>query len=247
MTPLSSSVPAIHDPGNVGCGFEDRVPQGYYDRATRRPGIQSSWHRQKFERVREAMGDFDSHLDIACGPGTFIGMFGDGRSVGVDLATRQLAYAKATHGGTGWVACTADALPFAPASFDVVTSIELIEHIPREAALTMLRTVHGILRKGGRLVLTTPNYRSPWRLLEPLVSMLGEVDYRIEHITRYDRDSLRHLIECAGFEDVRIRSFQLSGPFLAPIGRRASDAAARSRSLGLEDRMGCLLLAEAQA
>ncbi|MCB2011264.1 MAG: class I SAM-dependent methyltransferase [Geminicoccaceae bacterium] len=228
--------------------FEDRVPQGYYDRAMNARGIQSTWHRQKFERVREAMGGFERHLDIACGPGTFISMLGGERSVGVDLATAQLAYASRTHGGSGsrWIACAADALPFAPDSFDVVTSIELIEHISEEAALTMLETAREVLRDGGRLVLTTPNFRSPWLLLEPLVSVLGEVDYRIEHITRYDRTSLHSLLERAGFRDVTVTRFQLAGPFLAPFGQRLADGAARYGTLGLEARMGCLLLAEAQ-
>ncbi|MEZ5824624.1 MAG: hypothetical protein R3C97_07755, partial [Geminicoccaceae bacterium] len=85
----SNLTPAVSNHSSVDANlpFEDRVPQGYYDRAMNARGIQSTWHRQKFERVREAMGKFERHLDIACGPGTFLSMLGGERSVGVDLAT----------------------------------------------------------------------------------------------------------------------------------------------------------------
>ena len=229
--------------------YDDPVPIGYYDHVARRDGIQATWHRLKFERVRAMMGEFESHLDIACGPGTFIASIDRGRSFGVDIAAAQLAYARETHGTAraAWVACLADRLPFAPESFDVVTSIELIEHIPESAALAMLRSARGLLRPGGRLILTTPNYRSPWLALEPLVSIIGEVDYRKEHIERYNRQRLAGLLELAGFSEMSIEAFQLAAPFAAPFGRMAVELVARLDASGPEQRAGCLLLAEAKA
>ena len=227
--------------------LEDRVPIGYYDQAINQRGIQAAWHRLKFERVREAMGEFDSHLDIACGPGTFLGLLDGNRSIGVDLAIRQLEYAQKTHGGFGerWVACSANALPFAANSFDVVTSIELIEHIPYSAALSMLESVYETLKPGGRLVLTTPNFRSPWLVLEPLVSIIGQVDYRIEHITRYHRKRLSCLLTEAGFTQANVEPFQLAAPFLAPLGKKISDTTAKIERAGIERHFGCLLMAVA--
>ena len=236
---------------------EDPAPVGYYDLAVQTNGIQAAWHRLKFERIRQRMGRFDRHLDIACGPGTFLGMLDSaltsepqagGRSIGVDLEPRQLAYAQARYGDMpgidGFVAARADDLPFASGSFDLITCIELIEHIPEKSTRCLLNEIRRILVPGGRLILTTPNYRSPWRLLEPMVSWLGPVDYRDEHITHYTRDRLSRLLADTAPSQAAVRSFQLTAPFLAPLGRAVVDRQAR-----LEAQMvrhgGCLLLAEA--
>lgn len=51
---------------------------------------------------------------------------------------------------------TATALPFADASHDVVLSLEMMEHLPREARAPALREMLRVLRPGGRLVVTFP-------------------------------------------------------------------------------------------
>lgn len=43
---------------------------------------------------------------------------------------------------------------FAPGSFEVITSISVLEHVPEDAAA--LRVMWGLLRSGGRLVITVP-------------------------------------------------------------------------------------------
>ncbi|MCB2054430.1 MAG: class I SAM-dependent methyltransferase [Geminicoccaceae bacterium] len=228
----------------------DPAEPGYYDRVLRTAGIQAAWHRSKFEHVRRAMGPHAAHLDIACGPGSFLGMLESGRAVGVDLSPAQLSYARRRYGAAPrvrhFVASRADALPFAASSFDVITCIELIEHVPEEAALAMLVQAHTLLGPGGRLLVTTPNYRSPWRLLEPLISILGPIDYRREHITRYERGRLHALLVRAGFTHVRVESFQAVAPFLAPLGARAvARVTALERSIAHRGA-GCLLLGEAR-
>ena len=57
-------------------------------------GLQFSWHYLKFNSVKDTFPKYETHLDVACGPGTFIGNFLDNRSVGVDIAKRQISYAK---------------------------------------------------------------------------------------------------------------------------------------------------------
>ena len=44
--------------------------------------------------------------------------------------------------------------PFAPSSFDLITCISVLEHIPQDAAA--LGTIWSLLRPGGKLVLTLP-------------------------------------------------------------------------------------------
>ena len=81
-------------------GFEyESLPLGYYDKIFSEglkvnKGIQFSWHYLKFKTVKEHFPEYDSHLDIACGPGTFIGNFLDNKSVGLDISKNQIQYAK---------------------------------------------------------------------------------------------------------------------------------------------------------
>ena len=52
----------------------DAIDVGYYDAVFHRnQGMQSKWHQLKFDRIRRELGQPQKHLDIACGPGTFIG------------------------------------------------------------------------------------------------------------------------------------------------------------------------------
>jgi SAM-dependent methyltransferase len=50
----------------------------------------------------------------------------------------------------------ADALPFADASFDVVLSLEMLEHIPAAERRTALGEMQRVLRPGGRMIVTFP-------------------------------------------------------------------------------------------
>jgi ubiquinone/menaquinone biosynthesis C-methylase UbiE len=54
--------------------------------------------------------------------------------------------------------CT-DLSAFADASFDVVFASNLLEHLDRAAADTLLAEAKRVLRPGGRLILLQPNFR----------------------------------------------------------------------------------------
>jgi SAM-dependent methyltransferase len=50
----------------------------------------------------------------------------------------------------------ADALPFADESFDVVLSLEMLEHIPANERHAALAEMQRVLRPGGRMIVTFP-------------------------------------------------------------------------------------------
>jgi 2-polyprenyl-3-methyl-5-hydroxy-6-metoxy-1,4-benzoquinol methylase len=82
--------------GAAGTGYDyESIDPGYYDRVYRRgSGIQSKWHHLKFSYLRRLLRPGIDHLDIACGPGTFIGSLEPSiRSTGVDIAATQVRYA----------------------------------------------------------------------------------------------------------------------------------------------------------
>ncbi|HEV8549506.1 MAG TPA: class I SAM-dependent methyltransferase [Polyangiaceae bacterium] len=51
-------------------------------------------------------------------------------------------------------------LPYAGDSFDLVVSMDVIEHLPPEGLLPWLQELLRVLKPGGLLFLTTPNYAS---------------------------------------------------------------------------------------
>lgn len=66
--------------------------------------------------------------------------------------------------------CYAEHLPFKDNSFDLVTSISVIEHIPNENDLSVIKEIWRVLRPRGKLVLTIPcfkEYFEEWRDSDP--------------------------------------------------------------------------------
>ena len=61
--------------------------------------------------------------------------------------------------GIVWQVANIEALPHPEATFDTVISCETIEHVPHPRRA--IREMSRVLRPGGRLFLTTPNYLGP--------------------------------------------------------------------------------------
>ena len=224
------------------------IPAGHYDRAYRRGrGIQSKWHYLKFKRVADRVSGFRRVLDVGCGPGTFLGMLGDAHEcVGVDITAPQIEYAKSvyTSANLSFYSCALEDLPELP-PFDAVTAIELIEHLPEELARETLGEAIRRLRPGGRLVLTTPDYGSPWPLVERVVDRLGDVEYYVQHINKFRPPRLRALLEDLGLVDVQVSKYLFAAPFAAILGSRFADLVARAEAGRLENRFGLLILGTA--
>jgi 2-polyprenyl-3-methyl-5-hydroxy-6-metoxy-1,4-benzoquinol methylase len=198
----------------------DSIEIGYYDKIYQKnSGIQSKWHILKFDRVRREISRFKRHLDIGCGPGTLIGsMNGSRLSVGVDIAKDQILYANQKYGKPRkhFLPITEGSLPFNDASFDVVTLIEVIEHLTRGQGCKLLTEIHRIMEPGGMCLVTTPNYAGLWPLLEYFVNRRGKINYEHQHISHFTASRLQSFMKETGFENVAVEGFQgLSFAFAA--------------------------------
>ena len=228
----------------------NNIEGGYYDKVYRRgSGIQSKWQRLKFDRMKAEMGRYAHHLDIGCGPGTFIGSLDEaGKSVGVDVSARQIEYAEETYGTPEKIFQVIEPgarLPFDDGFFCVVTIIELIEHMTWEDALGLLKEAARALEPGGRLLLSTPNYDAFWPALEFILNRVSTVSYEEQHITKYNRESLKKILTEGGFTVKNVGAYLFAAPFLALLGWGAADAADRIEPRAVTERLGHLLLATA--
>ena len=223
----------------------ESIPAGYYDDAyRRRRGIQSKWHDLKFRRVGREIAGYRRVLDVGCGPGTLAGNLAAGHDwTGTDLSTRQIEYARSTYGATGarFYRATPATVPANEGPFDAVTMVELIEHLEPDAVDETISEALERLRPGGKLVITTPNFRSAWPAVEAAVNRLGEVSYGFQHVNRFEPDRLVALLERHGLRNPSAEPFLFLAPFAAAVGWRAADRVARLER-GIERRFGMLLL-----
>ena len=175
----------------------ENIPIGYYDKVLteglkKKRGLQSSWHNLKFCTVKENLYEYDSHLDIACGPGTFIGNYLDNRSFGIDISNKQIDYAKKTYLELKDNFMVSDIRYEAvdKNDFDVITVLELIEHFQPNEVNELVNLLMSKLGENGKLILTTPNYSGIWLFLEKIVSIVGPVNYKYQHINRYTKNRI---------------------------------------------------------
>ena len=126
--------------------------------------------RLRMERVLQHVSPGGRHLDVGTGngDGTLL-LRGHARCVGLEYGPKSAAIA-ATKGCTV-VQGDVRSAPFASMSFDSITCLDVLEHVPRpqEALAEMAR----LLVPGGCLVLQTPNRELLKERVLRLVRALG--------------------------------------------------------------------------
>lgn len=197
------------------------IPAGYYDRVIQSDTSQGHWHRQKFNRVCNiVLGHKPRNLiDFGCGPGCFLRILHDRDKkiglIGCDLAIDQVRYAQSVNDRIDYLCCDAYRLPIDMGSIAAATSIEMIEHIPPDEVSQFFAQVFSTLESGGIFVVTTPNYRSGWPLLELIVSLVTQQNYLKQHINRYHNKRLEIELTQAGFEVMAVTSYMYLEPFFS--------------------------------
>ena len=139
-------------------------------------------------------------LDVGCALGLMLQVaINDGwEAVGVETSQFAARYA-ARQTGCRIHAGTLQQARFEAGSFDVISLMDVIEHVPEPRQL--LDEVYRILRPGGVVFLVTPNFSSLF------VRLYKERAYGIgpeEHVVYFQPKTLRQLLRTAGFINVSI-------------------------------------------
>ena len=135
-------------------------------------------------------GRRDLHiLDAGCGSGgnlRFLRRYGS--VIGIDLAAEALALSRQSL-QSDLAQASVLAIPFADASFDLVTSFDVLYHraVPDERAA--LREAWRVLRPGGRLLLRLPAYQF----------LLRRHDREVHTRRRYTAGHVRVLLRASGY------------------------------------------------
>jgi SAM-dependent methyltransferase len=188
--------------------WENELEPGYYDKILSKgiksgKGIQANWHNITLLSVQKYVTKGCVHLDYACGPGTFIGKYSEADSLGVDIATSQIKYATNKYGEKGNF-LNKENFRFNNYKnyFDIITVLGLIEFLNDREIKQFLDEAHLSLKKGGKLIITTPNFNS---IIFPLAERLGLVNWRGEHKNKFNIKKIEHLLGKSDFKKVTTR------------------------------------------
>src|SRR6185437_1366396 len=132
-------------------------------------------------------------LDGGCGNGDFLR---DARSAGWDVQGTDLdpvAVGIARRSGIQIWQGRYDTAPLEPDSFDVITTHQVIEHVPDP--LAFIRTLSGWLKPGGLLWIGTPNLDCP--IHEKYGEFYGNL-HPPQHMVVFNQKSLVNLVHSAG-------------------------------------------------
>jgi ubiquinone/menaquinone biosynthesis C-methylase UbiE len=220
--------------------------------------MQRFWHRGKLTMIEQLVKPHlaaDSRLlEIGCGAGNLLmqAIVKDSYPIALDLSMQALTFVRsrlqdacqgtAAPRDFACVQSIGEFVPLPDASFDCVILSEVIEHL--EVPEVSIREARRVLRSGGRLLVTTPNYRSFWPIMEWAVDrtnmtpkMAGE-----QHISKFNPASLRRLLSDCGLGIEYFGTIYNLSPFLSLVSSKQADRQLL-RELESQSSLGMILVA----
>lgn len=164
------------------------------------------WYAERRAMVRRTAGQWPAGraLDVGCAGGGNTAVL---RDLGWSVSGLEYSSAGAEIAASrdlDVVRGDATALPFADATFDLVMSTDVWEHIEDDAAVA--RETARVLRPGGRALIAVPCSMKLW----------SGHDVALGHVRRYEREELAAVVTGAGLEIVDMWSWNV---LLRPVVR----------------------------
>jgi SAM-dependent methyltransferase len=160
------------------------------------------WYRGRRQIIRAELDQLPLPapariLDAGCGSGRTLEELVDyGTVAGLELSPDAADVARGRGLGEVQVG-RLEELPWPSESFDLITCLDVIEHVPDDRAA--LRELRRVTTPGGWLLATVPAYQALW-------SYHDEANH---HYRRYGRNTLRTAVIDAGWRLERMTSFNM--------------------------------------
>jgi SAM-dependent methyltransferase len=155
------------------------------------------WFKWRFDmitRIVESLPRSEGFrmLDAGCGTGQMTKLLEQyGEAVGLEIAPEALAFAR-KRGVKNLVQGSITEPPFDAGSFDLVLSLDVIEHVDHDEQI--IASLFEFVKPGGHVILTVPAFQSLW-------SQHDEINH---HKRRYRVEQVTRMLEEAGFEITRV-------------------------------------------
>ncbi|HET7098867.1 MAG TPA: class I SAM-dependent methyltransferase [Patescibacteria group bacterium] len=95
--------------------------------------------------------------------------------------------------------------------FDLIISIDVIEHLKITDAKKLVAGLHKFLKPNGFVCIITPNYKSPWLLIENILdkfTIFPHFDGE-QHLAKFCKENLQNIFMIQRFEPILFSSFNL--------------------------------------
>lgn len=146
--------------------------------------IQRWWKQSIAKAIWKMLPKGGRLLDLGCGSSPNSSLYSDVTAVDLDQGKLATLKAKMPHIST--IVGSACKLEFPDASFDSVTCIEVLEHLP--SPKKAVEEIARVLKIGGKAVIATPDYsKKQWLLAEKFTA------YRNGHVSRLTKQGLEML------------------------------------------------------
>src|SRR5262245_37050385 len=138
-------------------------------------------------------------VDVGCGAGKLLHHFGERgywNVRGVDVSPEQVQISRQVVPDVA----EENALDFLERNkeaFDLITGLDIIEHLHKPEVLRFLDAAFAALKPGGRLILQTPNAESPWGTLHRYNDFTHELSF--------NPNALSRLMTLTGFTGIEAR------------------------------------------
>lgn len=172
------------------------------------------FHEEKIHFVLKEVGKNKRVLDVGCSEG-FLGeeLIKKGNKVyGIDIVEKNLSVAKKKGLIVKKVDIDTQDLPFEDGFFDAIVLADFIEHVFDTDEV--LRRCAKVLKKNGKIILTTPNIASFGRRIMLLLGISPFTEHSLElptsgfpsagHIRYYTVKTLREQLEYDGYKEVKV-------------------------------------------
>jgi len=190
------------------------VPGDYYDQSIRENVFQRYWHSRRFSEVGRFLKRLKAKkiLDVGCHGGRFTyeisRKFPAASLFGIDISPIAVKYAIKKYPHFHFQVARAEKLPFKDNFFDLVTCLEVLEHVHHPQQV--LKEIKRVLKKRGIFIILVPSenflFRVGWFFWVRFGP--GHV-WQDAHLQKFKSNTLDSLLKNSDFKILRRKQFLL--------------------------------------
>jgi len=174
--------------------------------------------------------------DVGCGAGSFLDHIAGISSKIIAIEPTQMYHKSLSDRGYKVFTYANDLGQEFNNSIDIVVSFQVIEHV--ESPVEFLNEIYGLLKKGGRLIIATPNHSDI--LMKLLPEDFPSFFYRSVHRWYFNELSLSYCVEKSGFKIIDIKHKHTFGMSNALVWLRDKKPQGNVKLNGIDGSMDLL-------